>query len=405
MSETKIMKRKILIIGLVLALGGGLNIRALMASAGKPDLDVTPRDADVEVKEKPALKPDPREQKIPMSDAVSTWGYYGVPPESPDRKRLCYALFPKPIDLKSKEKYDVNPARLWVCNIDGTGHRMLFEGKSPVHNGMEQSWVDNKRIVFCSDETTYIINADTGKIEYGPLKGFDPGHYARDGKVLLRTSRKAVPKKRGLYEFDIATGKMRLVMAHSKKISHMQYSPDGQKILFKVQLSGSRTKRLGMVNIDGSSQKIFPGRKPMHFQWFDDQSFFGYALHDVMGVSLKKYRIRELYRWDLDGKIVEYLAGYGCHGATRKDGKYYVGESWYGSNPIKFKLYARGNHNPLRTIFSHRFAGVTWRNGGRHHVNPSFSRDGMRIYYTKAVNKNTTHAFSYGLTGLVSPMK
>jgi hypothetical protein len=29
----------------------------------------------------------------------------------------------------------------------------------------------------------------------------------------------------------------------------------------------------------------------------------------------------------------------------------------------------------------------------------------MRLYYKKAVNENTSHAFSYDLTGLVSPMK
>ena len=68
------------------------------------------------------------------------------------------------------------------------------------------------------------------------------------------------------------------------------------------------------------------------------------------------------------------------------------------------RLYARGSRDSLHTIFSHNFVRPTWKNG-RHHVNPSFSRDGMRLYYKKAVNENTSHACSYDLTGLVSPQE
>ncbi len=398
------MKRNILTVGLVLTLAGGLNIHALVAEKSRSTPGVTPQGVATEARGKVALKPDARERKIPLSDATSTWGYYGVPPESPDGKRLCYALYPEPIDLKRDEQYPVYPAQLWVCNIDGTGHRMLFKGSGSVHNGLSQSWVDNKRIVFVSDSATCIINADTGKIEFGPMKSIYSdhySHYARGGKVLLRMSPDAVSSQQGLCEFDTATGKMRLVLPHSKAVSHMQYSPDGQKILFVTD----GHIHLAVANIDGSGVKVFPGKKPMHFQWLDDQSFFGYVEVGVVGVNPNKHRKHELYRWNLNGRIIEYLTGQGCHGATRKDRKYFVGESWYKSNPIKLWLYARGSREPLHTIFSHPFINATWRNGGPHHVNPSFSRDGMRIYYSKAVNKNTSQAFSYDLTGLVSPVE
>ena len=386
MQTTVIMRRIILTVGLVLALVGGLNTHALVA---------------VEAKEKPALKPNARERKIPLSDATSVWGYYGVPPESPDGKRLCYALYPEPIDLNRDERYPVYPAQLWVCNIDGTRHRMLFKGSGSVHNGLLQSWVDDKRIVFVSDGAARIIHADTGKIEFGPLKGFRCGHYARGGKVLFYKYPNAGSDQQGLHEFDTATGKMRLVLPHSKGIWHVQYSPDGRKALFTTD----GNTHLVVANLDGSGIKMFPGKKPMHFQWFDDQSFFGYAHQGVVGVDLNKHREYELYRWNLDGKVIEYLAGHGCHGAAREDGEYFAGESWYQSKPIKLRLYAQGSREPLLTIFSHSFDKVTWFNGGRHHVNPSFSRDGMRLYYNKAVKENTSHAFSYDLTGLVSPMQ
>ena len=68
-------------------------------------------------------------------------------------------------------------------------------------------------------------------------------------------------------------------------------------------------------------------------------------------------------------------------------------------------LYARGRSQPIKTIYSHRFPGVVWESNTSAHANPSFSRDGMRIYYNKAVNENTSQAFCYDLTGLVPPMR
>ncbi len=401
MKKIKIIKRNILTVGLILALGTGLIIHTLAAEESKSTPGATSQGAVTGANGKITLKPNARERKIPLSDATSVWSYYGVTPESPNEKRLCYVLYPKPIGLDSEKQYPVNPAQLWVCNIDGTGHRMLFKGSGSVHDGLSQSWVDDKHIVFVNDGATRIINADTGEIEFGPWQGFRSGHEAKNGKVLLKRISNLAFNKQKLWEFDMATQKMRLVLPYKRGIAHAQYSPDGQKALFTTD----RNTHLVVVNLDGSGLKVFSGKKPMHFQWFDNQSFFGYVEGGVVGVNPNKHRKHEMYRWNLDGRIIEYLAGHGCHGAVRKDGKYFVGESWYKSNPIKLWLYARGSREPLHTIFSHPFKRVTWHDGGRHHVNPSFSRDGMRLYYNKAVNENTSQAFSYDLTGLVSPVE
>ena len=355
-------------------------------------------DALAAAKERPA--PNTRERKIPLSNATSSWGYYGVTPESPDEKRLCYALYPEPTDSTNDVKYPEHPAELWVCNIDGTGHRRLFKGNSSVHNGLMQSWVDNKRIVFASDGDIRIINADTGKVVFGPFEGFSPGHYALGGKVLMY-QKENFTKPRGIYEFDTATGKMRLAVPYNDRIWHVQCSTDGKTILFRTR--DNNYNALGVADLESGSFKIFPGEKPMHFQWFDKQSFFGYIVPNVIGGDPNTHLMHEMYRWNLDGEIIEHLAGYGCHGAARADGKYFAGESWYGSDPIVLRLYSRGQRKPLAEIFSHHFVRPTWQNG-RHHVNPSFSRDGMRLYYKKAVNENTSHAFSCDLTGLVEPM-
>ena len=395
MEEIETMKKNILTVGLFLVVIGGLNIDALVAAETKSSAIATARDTA-----EARGKLDARERKIPLSDATTSWGYYGVTPESPDEKRLCYALYPGPIDLKRDEKHAIHPAQLWVCNIDGTGHRMLCKGSGPVHNGLQQSWVDDKRIVFASEGATCIVNADTGKMDFGPFEGFNPAHFATGGKVLMYPAMDSA-KQQGLYELDTATGKIRLAVPHNSISSHAQYSPNGRKALFTTE----DNTHLVVANLDGSGVKVLPGKKPMHFQWFDNRSLFGYVQSGVVGVDLKKHIEHEMYRWNLDGRIIEHLAGHGCHGAARADGKYFAGESWYFSDRIVLRLYSRQQSKPLADIFSHRFARVTWRNGGRHHVNPSFSRDGMRLYYKKAVNENTSHAFSCDLTGLVSPLE
>jgi len=348
----------------------------------------------------PATRPRARERKIPRSNATSVWGYYGVSPESPDGKRLCYAVFPEPVDLKRPERHAVYPAQLWICKADGCGRRKLFQGRTAVHGGLSQSWVDNKRIIFADKTLTAIVNADTGRIEFGPWKGYYLAHYPRDGKVLIYPIDRSI-KPQGLRELDTGTGEMRMVLPYKEIDWHVMYSPSGKKVLFTT----NNNSTLVLAELGGKVIKEFPGEKPMHYQWFDDNSIFGYAHKGVFGVDLKKHRQYDLYRWNLEGEIIEHLAGYGCHGAGRADNEYFVGESWYFAPRIALRLYKRGRTKPLAEIFSHRFAHVTWRNGGRHHVNPSFSRDGMRIYYNKAVNKNTTQAFSYDLTGIVEPMK
>jgi hypothetical protein len=341
-----------------------------------------------------------RERKVPLSDATTAWSYYGVSPESPDSKRLCYALYPEPVDLNRTEKHATAPAELWVCHIDGSEHRKLFTGNSSVHNGMRQSWVDNKRIVFTSDKSIYVINADTGKIDFGPYEGFSSSHFPHNGKILMYQSEDYTMPK-GLYQLDTATGKMPLIIPYQGTIGHVQYSPDGKQALFTTESNSN----LVVAKLADGSYKKLPDNKPMHFQWFDNESIFGYVHPGVVGVNAKTHHHQEMYRWDLDGNIIEHLSGHGCHGAARSDNQYFAGETWYFNKNIKLLLYRRGQSRKLVEIFSHNFERVTWHNGGRHHVNPAFSRDGTRLYYKKAVNTNTSHAFYYDLKDVVAPLK
>lgn len=356
----------------------------LVATPGRADADGT--EARIE---------ESRERKITISGKGSAWGLYGVHPDSPDGERLVYTVYTEPVDLERKELY-YYPAELWVCNSDGTNHRRLWNGRSTIHNGLGQSWVDNHRIAFRAQGSVMVINADTGDMEFGPFEGYGTAHYALDGKVLL------VSRDEGIYELNVHTGRIRMVLPYANSsISHLQYSPDGNKLLFTT----AGNSHLVMANIDGSELTVLPGTKPMHFQWFDNRSFFGYSHEEVVGVDLSKHHWREMYRYDLDGQVIEHMAGHGCHGDIRRDGMYIAGENWYGSDPIELYLYRRGEREPLTTIFSHPFTRMVWDIRDRHHVNPSFSRCGRYLYYNKAVAENVNHAFRYDLKGLVEPME
>lgn len=335
------------------------------------------------------------EQKISISGQGSAWSYYGVHSDSPDGRRLIYTVYTEPLYLERKELY-YYPAELWVCNADGTDHQRLWGGCTLIHNGLHQSWVDNHHIAFCAQGNVMVINADTGNMEYGPFEGYGTAHCALDGKVLL------ISQGKGIYELDIYTGKIKMVMSYANSnIMHLQYSPDGNKLLFTT----AGNSHLVIANIDGSELTILPGLKPMHFQWFDNRSFFGYSHEEVVGIDLRKHHWKEMYRFDLNGQVMEHMSGHGCHGVIRRDGMYIAGESWYGSDPIELYLYHRGEREPLATIFSHSFTRMVWDIPDRHHVNPSFSRCGRYLYYNKAVSENITYAYRYDLKGLVEPMK
>ncbi len=347
-----------------------------------------------------------REHRVGPGDVTTSWGYYGVTPECPDGERLVYAVFRGNI-VSPRAERPSHPGELWVSDIDGENQRKVFEGQNTVHNGFGQSWVDNERIVFRSEGAAYVLNVDTKEVEFGPFDGLIPAHYAMEGKVLLSRSR------HGFYELDIATGDKRKMESYDGTITHLQYAPDMRRALFTTE----GNYHLAKLHFESAEIDVFPDWKPMHFQWFDNNSLFGSIAkpEDMLGVDPQEHHLTEVYRWNLEGEIIEHLAGEGCHPAVRADGAYVAGETYYPwekydshwtdhmDKEVSLWLYARGRREPIKTIYTHDFPHIVWET--RAHVNPSFSRDGKRLYYNKAVSEDASQTFYYDLTGLVGPME
>jgi len=136
-----------------------------------------------------------------------------------------------------------------------------------------------------------------------------------------------------------------------------------------------REKFLATFDRDGNDPVLF-GPKPMHFFWYDDETVMGHDHRTPDG----KPNNRKVRRWTRTGDFVETLAGPGNHLGASDDRSSYASDTWYYEAPVELRVYARGGMVPAQHVFASTHTDVVWQRGA--HVNPSFSRDGSRLYFT-----------------------
>ncbi|MEM8783809.1 MAG: hypothetical protein AAGE65_13270 [Planctomycetota bacterium] len=378
------------------------------------------------------LGPLPHESRIGGSDDYTGFGTYGVSPESPNGQRIIYLKFDKtglsPTDGKT-------PAALWVCNADLTGHRKVrdIEFDVRVHNGALQQWVDNDSVAY-SGGTTFegsarVVNIDTGVTEHGPYQGAIFGDTNYDGHLLLSVWHPTSPVgQQGLYELDTHTGNLTLIHPmsffadrYNEKwddgtddprgwvFAHGRYSKFGKHLAFTISTANEFDRSYGQYgNVkskqhmftckrDGSSIRHWGTDKPMHFDWLNDNNLFG----SDIGVENDGHEgeLRLIKSWTRGKVYRETLGGLGCHIAQSPDARWFAGESWYGSKPVEFWIYARHNTTPAVRVFRHEKDRMTWKKH-KAHVNPAFSRDSQKIYYKRPINEDTAQAFVVRLEDL-----
>jgi hypothetical protein len=184
----------------------------------------------------------------------------------------------------------------------------------------------------------------------------------------------------------------------SNEVTHIQPSPDGRRMLFRF--GGGVGGRMGCIRLsDGRGLTVFPGEKPMHFLWYDNETAMGVnwgftpADHKPRDPeTFQKASRRHWYqRFAIDGGVLETLAGPITHGAAAPNRQWYVGETAdYGVSPIRLALYRKGSTEPAAILMDHAFAEMTWKK--RAHVNPSFSQNGRRVYFFRAVSNDRVKA-------------
>jgi hypothetical protein len=357
-----------------------------------------------------------QETRVGPENAFTSFGYFNTSPESPDGKRLIYVIYNEPA-IKGKVR-----GKLYICNRDLTSNRLVCDIPVRIdnHNAAFQQWIDNDTVAFSSPGSVrgaaYIVNADTGKIEHGPFKSAYVGPNSHNGKILLCVRyQPSNLGERGLYELDTKTGKTRLLFPitffkkHYKqykwkgdpdtskwKIGHAKYSTDGSHIAFVIIPPGKGRKfHLFTSKPDTSDLIYFGPDKPMHYCWYDHNTLWG-SDSEVNDGSLNNKYIK---KWSRKKEMLEILAGPGCHLGTSPDRNYFAGETWYNSSPVQLFLYKNGNKNPVATIFNCVYSKMIWDLHA--HVNPSFSRDGKRVYYNRAVSEKLKQAYFCDISKIV----
>ena len=361
------------------------------------------------------------ETRVCLPGQYSSFGIYNECPESPDGSRIAYVAYnDRPLGNKL-----VTGSTLWVCDRNLKGHRMVTKlmFRTNNHNGSAMQWVDNNSVAFSApnikDGTISVVNVDTGAVEHGPYRGGFLGDNNHGGKILMAIRYKNSNfGEQGIYELDTNNGKIRQIVRtrdlsdyYDKykwkgnrdftkwKIDHVKYSTDGSYIAFNVRPYGvdAINRNLFTCKVDGSDMNYWGlGDKPLHYSWFDENTFLG--CHSKVfedGISANMF----IKRWDRNKNYLETLAEPGNHVAMSTDENWYAGETGYNSDPIKLFLYKRGSIKSTAVIFEHPFTDMVWKSHG--HVNPSFSRDGKRLYYTRAVSNQLKQAYFCDISQIV----
>ncbi len=341
------------------------------------------------------------------------FSFYNTSPECPNGSTIAYV---RCINEPSGEEI-LAAAELWVCSRDLKQHRKVTDiAGTLAHNGVEAQWIDNNRIAFFDSGRVRLVNTDTGKdLLKREIKADGLGHNPFQNKILYNIYKNDGRGEPGIYELDCNTLQSRLILAVTAcakaklpgylqdgdaeplsnwRALHTQYSPDGKKIAFRLDIGSSeRSKLLGICNIDGTGIRVIP--KPLHFFWYDNESIVG---HFQNGPDGKRHPVPEhrfsLTKWDLNGHILqEMMTPRGNHLAMSPNKTQFVSETFYKTNPVIIKLYTIGKSETPVTIASFDPLGVTWDR--RFHANPAFSRDGKRVYFSKPLDEKFNGTFYF----------
>jgi len=330
--------------------------------------------------------------------------YYNTTPESADGSHLAYVRW-KEIP---QSRPDARPAELWVCARDLTDHRKVLDIEACTnHNGARVQWTHDRRVAYMDGSSTYVADVEAAERVHGPYPG-RLGHHAHDGHILIGAMEPSDLGPAGVYEIDAGTGNVRRVVRRGRfgelplpdritpapkaewDLIHLQYAPGGTRIAMRfdplTDEEETEAERL-LVTFDrnGEDMVLF-GPKPMHFFWYDNETLMGHE-NPVLADDVHDLKVQ---RWTRTGELVETLAGPGNHLSVTDDRVSYASETWYYASPVELRIYARGDMEPAQQVFSSPHTGVVWEHGA--HVNPTFGRDGSRLYFNMPVEGGRFHA-------------
>lgn len=350
-------------------------------------------------------------EKVCEYEGSSLWGMNGGQPESPDGTLLVYAKKP---NLEDKEK---QTTEIWICDRNTLANaRCVFTVNCGNHNGPSATFTDNDHIVFRDIINGFsafrVLNIHTGEVVYGPIFAKE-SHCAENGQYPFSISEEFLDKNPdypeldtcGIYLLNLTTGKIRRVAdkktvydmvvksgctpnEYTTSMSHVQLNPSATKVMMRLSVANCPVfGALGCIDLETGKTHVIPD-KPVHQLWFDDDTYMATRqYYDGSKIEMETSRIQ---RFTPDGECIETLGGIGNHIDGSPDRSYFVGDRAYPGYPADIFLYRRGETTPIATFGGQNFQNCIWKL--QIHPNPTFSRDGKRIYFNHPVNENRTEA-------------
>lgn len=336
--------------------------------------------------------------------------YFQQFPDSPDGKNLVFTIF------QENDKMDVvlkvlETEEIFTLNtVNGTER----------HSGAHPIWINNETIAYSSDKDNiiYIQNIYTGIIDQ--YEGSQISDYSSVNNKLLYKTKGKKNRDKQIYILDLNTKTTQSfiniddVLPFKDEIGtsiplegwnfdHPLWSPDATKLMFTIKAkektkSGEKKKTeeyLFFADADGSNISFF-GARPMHEQWWDNETFYGYR----PGSGKVD---RHMDRYDLVGNRIEKdVTGHGNHGSVSPNREWIVTDTWYKIDPISVYLYKKGDINPTKVLFQQprMVKGKDfWE--VRSHIHPAFSRDGKKVYFNGMAKDGLSKVWSYDLTEII----
>ncbi|MCI8404807.1 MAG: hypothetical protein HFE49_07900 [Clostridia bacterium] len=336
-------------------------------------------------------------KKISEGEYSTLLGMNGGMVESPDAKRIVYA---RKYDLEKSE------TEIWVCDRNLENHRKVFDVSCGNHNGPSATFITDSLIVFRDSEDNLpvfrIMDIDTGDIKY-KIRAKE-SHCAENGKYPFSVSKEFIGKnpdypeidKCGIYILDVTSGKIELAVSerdildmvrgygltpneYTASVAHVQLNPSATAVMMRLGVEDCPVfGALGCVDLDTGKTHVIPD-KPVHQLWFDDDTYmatrqFNQGKHIEMETSY-------IARFSKDGRELEVLGGISNHMDGSADRKWFAGDRCYPGFSPNVYLYRRGDKNGAAVFEIPHDEYITWNL--QVHPNPSFSRDGKRLYFNK----------------------
>ncbi len=351
-----------------------------------------------------------RLNKISPADRSTLLGMNGGCPESPDLRHLVYT---------EKDSLDTDVTRICVCDRDTLkNHRVLFEVSCLNHNSASASWIDDRRIVFRSSKDGlscfYILDITGETPLYGPVFAKE-SHCAENGIYPFSVSREFLDKNPlfpeinecGVYALDTATGKIKLIVTerqitdmvishgctpreNTAQVSHVQLNPSATSVMMRLGVPECPVfGALGCIDLDTGATHLIKD-KPVHQLWYDDDTYM--ATRQFSKGGRIEMETSYIARFSKDGEEIEVLGGIGNHIDGSPDRKYFAGDRCYPGYTPDVYLYKKGLKEPIAVFEQEDAQETVWKK--QVHPNPTFSRDGKRLYFNAPRNDGATAVFA-----------